>query len=845
MADGEPSAGTASAVVSNEHHAPVGGPKADVPSGPSLSEQEAARDWQFLMLIISGLVILFTGPFVMNILATALFMILLSPLQVLRYLMTDDTGFPVVSLLLAAAFYGGYSIMPIWLRPPVEKTLLQSGAHMKVGDYCMIDHDGRQLTSSQHHIDIARLKSMGYTPVTILPDFFQADPVIDADGKVYCPVIVAVVKSAPFVDATTTSHGRLADLAPIIQHTRQAGVEQALRAPCNDTKFDTTPGGKSVKEVATPADEETPTGPALGPASVPDESSVVTADMGSNASGEQEQEHTVASETIADSHPKDSLYFPDDNFGSDEPTSSVSAASKGSFGTPSSSGESEVCAEADAVTDPKLPETESGVPEHNDSVVLPFPRLKQITPVELDNLMKVHGDPTFHEGDLWKVFYSKEKFDAEYPGIPSDMRSMIRPLSDDEKDIHYMVEKLRKHVSGATLPSFVEYMYSTDRFRKGSDGLNILITELEQLWAQQKGRFANLEAVIAYEKENTRKRRLPAPPGLLKNIPPGYKEYLSARELVKLNEGTYYYAPNTRDPAESKFMRNLRVRPGMVEMKDTQVDCLGNQILPWLNGVEEEELRDPNAYFPCECGKFALTMHVDYRRKDEAGEYVECLCPSHYQPPQLALLSDEALSQDRERKALEEAHSSAPAGYPRAMMFNQLCDLHAIPTNLPWILMDGVDNLNAVLVGPGDDMPVPGFKKLNKYPDGYRMPQGFKDDIARGFENDTLYRYRLPRCEHGNRHPPFADHCVLCFPGGEHGDCEECSAHPELPEIMEDPFLGELSDEWAVAEDKDRLKHFRAAAYAAAYHEDFYVSWEQKTALISWEENSLLLASEG
>ena len=179
------------------------------------------------------------------------------------------------------------------------------------------------------------------------------------------------------------------------------------------------------------------------------------------------------------------------------------------------------------------------------------------------------------------------------------------------------------------------------------------------------------------------------------------------------------------------------------------------------------------------------------------------------------------------------------------MMFNQLCDLHAIPTNLQWILMDGVDNLNAVLVGPGDGMPVPGFKKLNKYPDGYRMPQGFKDDIAQGFENDTLYRYRLPRCEHGDRHPPFADHCVLCFPGGEHGDCAECSAHPELPEIMEDPVLGELSDEWAVADDKDRLERLRAAAYAAADHEDFYVSWEQETALISWEENPLLLVSDG
>ena len=81
MVDDEPSAGTASAVVSKEDHAPVGGPKADVPTGPSVSEQGAARDWQFLVLIMFGLVILFTGPFVVNVLATALFMILVLPVQ--------------------------------------------------------------------------------------------------------------------------------------------------------------------------------------------------------------------------------------------------------------------------------------------------------------------------------------------------------------------------------------------------------------------------------------------------------------------------------------------------------------------------------------------------------------------------------------------------------------------------------------------------------------------------------------------------------------------------------------------------------------------------------------------
>ncbi|KAG9197046.1 hypothetical protein G6514_002510 [Epicoccum nigrum] len=210
----------------------------------------------------------------------------------------------------------------------------------------------------------------------------------------------------------------------------------------------------------------------------------------------------------------------------------------------------------------------SGVP-------LPFPHLKHLTPVELDHLMKIHGHPTFHEGNLFEVWFDEEKFDEEYPGMPEDMQSLIRPISHDEKDVKFMMEVLRAHLPGANLP----------RSRKDFGGLNLRITELELLWERHNGGFANLEAVHNSEKEKIRRRRLAAPPGLPNNQPSFYREFLSEHHLVDLNEGCIDYGVTIADEAKSKFLSGLNNRP---DMNDSLEDKSGNQILPWLDGVEEE-----------------------------------------------------------------------------------------------------------------------------------------------------------------------------------------------------------------------------------------------------------------
>ncbi|OSS53497.1 hypothetical protein B5807_01091 [Epicoccum nigrum] len=797
MAGGRPSSRTASATFPKKH-VPVGGTKIAAPTELSIPQQGAERDWQFLMWIVFGLMLLLTGPLIANILVTALSIlvtalsvVLIIPNQLFWCLVTDDSGFPVVSLLLLVTAYGGYAIMPIWLGQSVEKTSAQVGNDVGM----------------KHSIDVACLVEMGYAPVATSHSFFETNPIIGADGKIHCPVVVAVVKPAHTV-VSATSPGR--PILPLISEDPRVDNDNNIAAQVgNDLSHSNVAPDIPVVKGDSPSQHE----PVAGPIDTPHELRerfAVANEPHTNASINREEMAVAGVKTGG--HPKDSPYSLDDNSGSNVPTSSASPVSKSSPMMPQSSFESEFRAEADLGDDAL---------EHMSSVPLPFPHLKHLTPIELDNLMKIHGHPTFHEGNLFEVWYDEEKFDEEYPGMSEDIQSLIRPISHDEKDVKFMMEVLRAHLPGANLP----------RSRKDFDGLNLRITEIGLLWARHNGDFANLEAVHNSEKEKTRRRRLAAPPGLPNNRPSVYREFLSERHLVDLNEGCIDYGVTIADAAKSKFLSGLNNRP---DMNDSLEDKSGNQVPPWLDGVEEEQLNDPNAYLPCECGKSALATHLMHRRKDEAGTY---RCPEDYQPPKLTFLSEEALKEDVERKVLEEAHSNALAECPRATTFRQTCDLHAVPTNLPWILMDGVEDLNAILVGPGDDLPVPGFKNRTKYPDGYSMPQFFYDNI------ESLTKQRLPRCEHGKKHPHFADHCVHCFPNGEHhDDCAEYSAHVDVREIMKDPYKEDLCELWAEMAERDddgTSDNLLKRARAAAYHADWYVSWERNTANILYEENRL------
>jgi hypothetical protein len=790
MADEQPSAGTASAASPKKHKDDftVGGPKADDSIELSASEQGAERDWQFLMLIAFFLLIPYAGTLVVK----TLYIVLLIPIIVLRYLLTDDTGFPLVFLLLVAAVYGAYSIIPILLRPPVEKKSTHPGdsALMKVGNYQLIHHDGCQLTSSQYPKTIARLKSMGYTYVTTIEGLQETSPVIGADGKSHCPVIIAVVKPV------TSNEG-----------PRVNDNKTTVEAGNYSSHSDVAPGGiqgdlpPQDKPVAGPLD----TSHVLG-------ESMLATDIHTKAIVKEE---AVAAEGVP--------------------------ASKGSAETPLSSDESELCEDQT---------TEHDASEHvTGDFVQPY-RLKPITPEELDRMTKAHGNISFCIGPLWvaeamqipdvRSYY----LDFEDKGkVPADIEP--RPISADGKDIDFMLECLGDKVPAAIqrlLPDNVDILHQT---RNGKTGSNMHMAELTERYFQEYHRLPNLQAVRLFEQERTRRQRFELVPGVGEtpesrqafDTLPGvemtqerfdllpemdefsmYRNFLTNDQEVKLGNADYLESVHARDDEvkagddkvhpkddeeEPKVLNRLKNHP------DHDGAALPNLVLPWLDGIDELGLYEPNAHLPCDCGKAALAVHSESRHMVEPGLY---FCrPDGYEAPQLTLLSESALREDRQRKQLEDNDPSAPVGYMRTQQIYQICDLHAITTNKPYVLTDGIDDLNEALVTTGDGLPVPGFWKLTKYPPGFTMPFGFLD-----FE----YNGRPPRCRHGNLHPPFVDHCMLCFPTGEHdGDCSECDGHEHASALKlagtEDNGMDAAGEQW----DRHQLKKIRAAAI-----------WEKKIA---------------
>jgi hypothetical protein len=810
MADGEPSAGTASAATPKKatDDVTVGGPKVDVSTRLSVSEQGAERDWQFLMLIVFGLALLLTGSWILNIMVTALCMVLVFPIKVLRYLMTDDTGFPVISLLLVAAVYGGYSIMPILLRPPVEKTSIHSGdgAITKVGNYQLIDHDGRQLTSSQYPKAIARLKSMGYTYVTTIEGFQETRPVIGADGKSYCPVIVAVVKPVTSDDPTTLPLERPVT-SPLMSEGPRVNDNKITVEAGNDwSHSDVAPGGiqgdlpPQDKPVAGPLD----TSHVLG-------ESIVAADIHTNAIVKEE---AVAAEGGSDMSSEDTL-------GLDELFAQALPASKGSAETPLSSDESELCEDQ---------KTEDDASEHvTRDFVQPY-QLKQITREELDRMAKAHGNLSFCIGPLWVAEAMQapdvRSYYLDYENkkvFPASCLGSHRPISADGKDIDYLLGCLGDQVPASIqrlLPDNVDILHQT---RNGATGSNMVMAELTEQFFRDHHKLPNLEAVRLLEKERTLRQRYNLIPGVEEtaeyrqffDLLPGvvktseqldmlpgmeesseYRRFLTNDEEVRLGNTDYLESVHAGDDeCEEQVLETLKGHPDYDGAK------LPNLVLPWLNGIEELGLYDPNAHLPCECGKAALAIHMESRENAEPGVY---LCAHDYEAPELTFLSESALREDQQRKKLEEQYSSAPVGCIRSQQIFQICELHTLTTNKPYILTDGFEDLNDALVTTGGDLPVPGFWKYTKYPAGFTVPFGFFD-----FEHN----YRPPRCRHGNLHPPFVGHCVSCFPTGEHdGDCSECDGHAHADALKlvgtKEKDMDAAGKQW----DQHQLKKVSAAA---------------------------------
>ncbi|UPX15456.1 uncharacterized protein EKO05_0005902 [Ascochyta rabiei] len=417
-----------------------------------------------------------------------------------------------------------------------------------------------------------------------------------------------------------------------------------------------------------------------------------------------------------------------------------------------------------------------------------------VSPVEVARLMEAHDNPTFCEGRLDNVrrealyrryrsvrdFYNQDETASDFTGLAS---WPDRSVSGDEKDIygmlgqgwHYLSSQMQQYIVNNGFRELI-------RIRDGITGLNLFSTQLELAWHRNNPLMMNgglpqvtdIKDVYICQISKTRSHRTPystssrACSGFSLN----HRQYLTDEQEVLINQGSVEYIEETANAKISGRLQDLRAssRHGQAQ--------LDNPVLGWLDGMERVEQFDANDCLPCNCGRKAMHDQLRFRYTAEPGYN-----PSQYAyaAPEPGFLLDEALELDRRKKMLDASYYGPAVGFPRSQSVAQICDLHAIPSNNLWILVDDcVEDANKCLSDATGDLPVPGFVNLQRYPHGFRIPRGFLE-----VERDEL----PPRCKHGYLHPPFADHCNRCFPNGEHENCPECDTHGVAREIERDPSM--------------------------------------------------------
>lgn len=437
--------------------------------------------------------------------------------------------------------------------------------------------------------------------------------------------------------------------------------------------------------------------------------------------------------------------------------------------------------------------------------------LVTVTADRLVLLRQQHENPEFHDGSLQEVYDMAwqqriaEVNDVYNPDDPNPWLWEVgsipdRPVAADAKDIERMLldvwQNLPEHqqqiITNGGLHAYC-------RGRDGMTGLNFFIRDLELLWFQKrtldlKGTVldvTDLQMVVRYEMARTRDYRPASPRGAATytDLRATYRQYLTDTQEVAVNEGCSEYAPRTEQAAQSATIEGPETHPNHAGARSK------NPVPGWLDRTVGITFYDPDAYLPCICGKKARQAHLESRNVGEPGYDPDLYVSEELQP---ALLGDEALEEDRARKAQDEG---SRAGFPRSQGSAQECPLHAIPTNKPWILMDGVKGPNNLLVGTMGELPAPGFTTATVFPTGFRMPYGFAQ------ADSTVLP---PRCEHGLLHPPFADACMRCFPTGEHDEeCAECDKHEAVKPIKQNPKYDNTYEQAMKGWDEMQMEHMR------------------------------------
>lgn len=373
--------------------------------------------------------------------------------------------------------------------------------------------------------------------------------------------------------------------------------------------------------------------------------------------------------------------------------------------------------------------------------------------------------PEFNEGPLHDVQYLKrqaglegvmflldgEASDPLDPNDSADGWSDDRSIAGDTADIdwfHFFLQKdlhpkVAQILEGATRHAVVAS-------RSERTGLNAMIQYLETVYHRLNGKYTSMEALFKSLKVRAHEQSSLQP-------------YLTGQQMVAINEGCADYNFDNDVSEVCDLLSYLTDNPEYEKIQGT------NSVVSWVADVDQHELFSPHEFLTCACGAKAMDLVLHYRDEQEHIFAIENIRDSFCE---LEFLDLEALDDEYERKEKEDEYEAIHGRTTplRCREIRQVCDVHAIPTNNIWVLLDdSTRDLNQYLEPVEDSsLPAPGMYHLTSYSAGFRLPQRFLQ---------IEYEKLCPRCAHGHLHPPAFEYCVDCFPDGQHFDCAECESH--------------------------------------------------------------------
>lgn len=313
--------------------------------------------------------------------------------------------------------------------------------------------------------------------------------------------------------------------------------------------------------------------------------------------------------------------------------------------------------------------------------------------------------------------------------------------------------------------------------RHGRNGINVAVQDLETLWHAVKnpdGPFASLAAVCAYQKQLAQQHR----PACAQDSRPclgpnsGLRAYLSGEEMAVINEGIGEYGsePVAFQSVPDSVFSFLRGSPKYAKSKAS------NTVFGWVDQINQNKILDPFAFYPCACGYKVMDEVLEYRKELEPNYPTEETCTSLFE---LNCHGMDELDDDYDLKEQMDA-SFRTETPPRCRDIIQHCDIHAIPTNSIWILLDSsAGDVKDQLAATNSSLPAPGMLAFTSYAPDFRITPGFMQ---------VSYETLPPRCKHGHLHRPAFEFCLGCFPTGQHYNCVECEDHPILQKPMRRDF---------------------------------------------------------